>query len=219
MSAIPVRFHSEQMTYTTVRIECDLSDGDVSIGTAFFFQFPRGPDHNIAVLVTNRHVIEGSTHLRIRLLTKKPDGSPNHRDQVQFDLPIADAQWKRHPNSEIDLAILPAGPLLKEMKNRNKPPFVVALHPDDLPTPQQLADLGAVENVIMVGYPNGLWDERNNLPVARAGITATHPAIDYNGNPEFMFDAACFSGSSGSALPKDLKPPPPIAAHRRLIAR
>jgi hypothetical protein len=52
----------------------------------------------------------------------------------------------------------------------------------------------------MVGYPNGLWDETNNLPIARAGITATHPAIDYNGKPEFMIDAACFAGSSGSPV-------------------
>ena len=52
----------------------------------------------------------------------------------------------------------------------------------------------------MIGYPNGIWDEINNLPVFRKGITATHPAKNYNGRDEFMIDAACFPGSSGSPV-------------------
>jgi len=52
----------------------------------------------------------------------------------------------------------------------------------------------------MVGYPIGLWDEKNNYPIFRKGITATHPANDYNGKSEFMIDAACFPGSSGSPV-------------------
>lgn len=31
-------------------------------------------------------------------------------------------------------------------------------------------------------------------------MTATHPAIDYEGRKEFMIDAACFPGSSGSPV-------------------
>lgn len=52
----------------------------------------------------------------------------------------------------------------------------------------------------MVGYPNGLWDKTNNLPIFRKGITATHPKYDYNGREEFLIDAACFPGSSGSPV-------------------
>ncbi|HGH6417174.1 TPA: hypothetical protein ACJL3H_000522 [Neisseria meningitidis] len=52
----------------------------------------------------------------------------------------------------------------------------------------------------MIGYPNGLWDSKNNLPIFRTGITATHPAIDFEGKKEFMIDVACFPGSSGSPV-------------------
>lgn len=34
----------------------------------------------------------------------------------------------------------------------------------------------------------------------RRGSTATHPCLDYNGKKEFMIDAACFPGSSGSPI-------------------
>ena len=52
----------------------------------------------------------------------------------------------------------------------------------------------------MIGYPNGLWDQLHNLPIIRKGITATHPKLKLNGKPEFLIDAACFPGSSGSPV-------------------
>ena len=52
----------------------------------------------------------------------------------------------------------------------------------------------------MVGYPNGIWDSKNNLPILRRGITATAVYNDYNGKKEFMIDMACFPGSSGSPV-------------------
>ena len=52
----------------------------------------------------------------------------------------------------------------------------------------------------MIGYPNGIWDATNNMPILRKGITATHPNIDYEGRLEFLIDAACFPGSSGSPV-------------------
>ena len=50
----------------------------------------------------------------------------------------------------------------------------------------------------MIGYPDGIWDSVNNLPVIRKGITATHPHISWNGKTEFLTDIASFPGSSGS---------------------
>lgn len=52
----------------------------------------------------------------------------------------------------------------------------------------------------MIGYPNGIWDSVNNMPIIRKGITATHPRLNYNGRKKFMIDAACFHGSSGSPV-------------------
>jgi len=52
----------------------------------------------------------------------------------------------------------------------------------------------------MIGYPNGIWDEKNNMPIIRRGITATSPKYDYNNLPIFIIDCACFPGSSGSPV-------------------
>jgi hypothetical protein len=60
--------------------------------------------------------------------------------------------------------------------------------------------LKAFEEIYMIGYPRGLWDEINNMPIVRRGITATAPYLDYNGTKEFLIDIAAFGGSSGSPV-------------------
>ena len=53
-----------------------------------------------------------------------------------------------------------------------------------------MSELSAIEEIIMIGYPVGIWDSANNMPIVRKGITATRPDIDYEGRKEFMIDAA-----------------------------
>ena len=65
---------------------------------------------------------------------------------------------------------------------------------------EQLEGLNALEDIIMIGYPNGLWDAENNLPIIRKGITAVHPKFDYNGKTDIVMDIASFPGSSGSPV-------------------
>jgi len=95
---------------------------------------------------------------------------------------------------------MPIAPLLLEATAKGQSFFYVSLDPSLLPNEAELADLGTLEDVLMIGYPNGLWDSTNNMPIFRRGVTATHPNIDYEGRREFLIDAACFPGSSGSPV-------------------
>ena len=52
----------------------------------------------------------------------------------------------------------------------------------------------------MVGYPIGLWDDVNNFPVLRRGITASHPSVDFQGKSIGLAAIASFPGSSGSPI-------------------
>jgi len=45
-----------------------------------------------------------------------------------------------------------------------------------------------------------LWDAEHNQPVFRSGVLASHYKFDWNGRPEFVIDAACVPGSSGSPV-------------------
>ncbi len=79
-------------------------------------------------------------------------------------------------------------------------PFFKALSAALLPTPEQLEESDAVEEVVFIGYPNSIYDEVNLVPVVRRGITATPPQLDYGGKPRVLIDAAVFPGSSGSPV-------------------
>jgi len=63
-----------------------------------------------------------------------------------------------------------------------------------------MAEFDALDDVILIGYPIGIWDSINNMPLFRRGITSTRPALKYQGRREFVIDAACFPGSSGSPV-------------------
>ena len=72
--------------------------------------------------------------------------------------------------------------MIEQIKRKlGKDVFVIPLTEDLIWDNERLESLTAVENVLMYGYPIGLYDERNVLPLIRSGVTASHPAIDFNG--------------------------------------
>lgn len=69
-----------------------------------------------------------------------------------------------------------------------------------IPDDSQWNNFDAIEDVIMIGCPRGIFDEANNLPIVRKGTTASALSKRYNGRSKFMVDMACFPGSSGSPV-------------------
>jgi hypothetical protein len=103
-----------------------------------------------------------------------------------------------HPDERIDLCAIPLIPILNKISPKKA--YLIFLDHSIIPSDEVIKSLSAVEDILMVGYPANLCDEVNNLPIFRKGITSSHPAINLNGNPEFMIDASCFPGSSGSPV-------------------
>lgn len=191
---------SEQLAHSTARIECEMQDGTIGTGTGFFYAFAKAGDQHIPAIVTNKHVVVGSRVGRFSLTLRSADGSPVIGKHVTIQLDQFENRWVPHPNNDVDLCAMPIAPLLNEAARTGQPFFHVALDESLLPSQSELADLGTLEDVLMIGYPNGLWDSVNNMPILRRGVTATHPNIDYEGKREFLIDAACFPGSSGSPV-------------------
>lgn len=188
---------SEHLMYCTVRIVGVNANGsEIKTGTGFFYDVPfrPGDDRQVPILVTNKHVIANVQNIDFLIHTnssdaKKPDGNVRIRS--------AFTDWIHHPNPNVDLCALPIGGVMTQAKG-----FFRSLGPPIVPNDEQLEQLTAVEEVLMVGYPNGLWDAKNNYPLMRRGITSTHPAVDFDvaGVSTTVVDMACFPGSSGSPV-------------------
>jgi hypothetical protein len=191
---------SEQFAYCTARIECRLSDGRSSIGTGFFIGFDRTGERHIPAIVTNRHVVANAVEGRFQLHVADTAGKPVPSGRINVALENFENLWIGHPSEDVDLCVLPLAYLHREAERQGIRIFLVSLDTRMIPTAQELADLVAIEDVVMVGYPISLWDSVNNFPIFRQGVTATHPATDYEGKREFLVDIACFPGSSGSPV-------------------
>jgi Trypsin-like peptidase domain len=191
---------SEQLTHSTVRIECLLSDGTKSTGTGFFFRCLENGERHAPVLVTNKHVVAGAEIGRFNLTLMNRSEGPDIGKHFCIELNNFQHLWIPHPDPNVDLCVLPVAELLTKAATAGHRFFYVALDKTLLPSDEDLANFGALEDVIMIGYPNGIWDAANNLPILRRGITASHPNLSYEGRREFMIDAACFPGSSGSPI-------------------
>ncbi|MBK6688333.1 MAG: trypsin-like peptidase domain-containing protein [Deltaproteobacteria bacterium] len=188
------------MAYGTVRLECERADGTKSTGTGFFFHFARKGDGHVPTVITNKHVVEGAKRGKFLLTRLAAGGGPQRGSTLPVVVDDFEKQWIAHPDPAVDLCVMPIAPLVKQAEQQQQNFFTVPCGIDLIPSDSELQDLDQIENVTMVGYPNGLWDQTHNMPVFRRGITATHPALDWNGKPEFMIDAACFPGSSGSPV-------------------
>lgn len=191
---------TDQLVHNTVRVECRDETGSRSVGTAFFFGFLREEQRPVQALVTNKHVVEGTISGAFDLTLRRPDGSPDIGNHRRLQLSDFADQWIFHPDPEVDLCILPITPLFNAAREQGFDFAYSVFEKDLIPSAETLNALAAVEDVLMIGYPTGIWDSANNIPVVRKGITATPPRINYQGRREFMIDIACFPGSSGSPV-------------------
>lgn len=191
---------TEQLAYSTVKIDVLFSDGNMSSGSGFFFKFQDTNNQYIPLIITNKHLVKNSNKGTIYVTLADSYGNPQQQSFEEIVIDDFEKHWIFHPNKNIDLAVMPFGPIQHKLSEAGTHLFYIPIDKNLIPSENDLSELGAVENILMVGYPIGLWDEINNYPIFRQGITATHPAKDYNGKSEFLVDIACFPGSSGSPV-------------------
>ncbi len=204
-------FH-DQLFFVTIRIETKLKDG-IGVSTGFVVEYPVDKDKRLFFLVTNRHAVEQAETGKFFFM--RSDGAnPILGERYDININNFKASWFGHPDPGIDVAIMPLGPVLSEIDRKGWKIFFKSIPVDVFTSDREARELDAIEEIIFVGYPNGLFDVKNYLPVARKGTTATPLMVDYNGRPEFMIDASVFLGSSGSPVFLSRQPSGPGTSER-----
>jgi hypothetical protein len=196
---IQPRTVAEKLLYSTVRI-C----GDSVTGTGFFFHIQLENNKQIQLILTNKHVVNVSKKLSFYFHEAVNNNQKLEPTNQSFSITVEEYSnnWIPHPNEEIDLGALLFGPIRMYAKEQlKKEIFNISFDNSLIRNDDALAEESDVDNkVLMIGYPIGLWDEVNNFPIVRDGITASHPALDFNGKSVGVIDMACFPGSSGSPV-------------------
>jgi len=189
----------ENILFTTVRIKASFHNNSKSTGTGFIFSYVKDNKQYLFV-VTNKHVIKDA--VEGHLTFNQSDGEkPILGSMFTIDYSNFASQWIRHPQEDIDVAVMPFAPVLNELSKKGVQIFFRAITQDLIPSEKILKeDIDAIEDIIFIGYPSDIFDKKNLLPVVRKGITATPISVDFEGKPTFLIDASVFPGSSGSPV-------------------
>lgn len=200
---------AQAITLCTVRIVCTRGNA-VSFGTGFFYKIPisEAPEETGAffLVITNKHVIRGFDRAEFvvnvmpQTHTRDATGVVREREVQKCTLENLTLHVIDHPDPNIDLCAIPFAWVLERIAERQQMLDCLFLDATWMPSGKEEELLRPIEPIMMIGYPNGLWDEFHNRPVARRGTTATHPLLKWNNRADFMIDAACFPGSSGSPV-------------------
>lgn len=196
---------SNQLLFTTVKIQGKTEEGNTTSGTGFFYAFnSSGNGRSFNALITCRHLLEDmkEANLLLHLGTYKQDAK---------DIAVQSAYWRKvanlqqsviyHPDKDIDLCGVPIDLLRVETRHGEVISPIIITIPDNMVLPdEKLIELTPMEEVFIIGFPAGLTDGRTGLPVIRRGITAFHPGIDFNGKSLGLLDITSYPGSSGSPV-------------------
>jgi hypothetical protein len=187
---------SEKLLFTVVRLEGQTPVG-TSIGTGFLYKYK-----NRLFLVTNKHVINDVTH-GIYTITKLDTTSKTYDPLIGqgISFNFRNTDFIGHPDPNIDVTVSNISEKVNFTNDSGNPIFYFTIEDDIIPTDEQVEKfISPLEEIIFIGYPSGIWDSTNLLPIIRKGITATPYYYDFLGEKKFLIDASVFPGSSGSPV-------------------
>jgi hypothetical protein len=191
-----MQYLSEQLLFLTTRLECRLNNG-VSIGTGFFFHYKER-----IFLITNKHVIKDAISGKFSILRAKID---NGIEELilgdTMNILFVENNFIGHPDQNIDITAMNVSSILVDMDNSGNPAYKKAISENFIPKKSDYERfISPIEDIIFIGYPNGLYDSKNFLPIIRRGVTASPCYYDFDGTKTFLIDASVFPGSSGSPV-------------------
>ena len=180
------------LPFHTTYIKSLLPKKEVGNGTGFLVEFSSSPG---TYLITNRHVVEGALETTFTLPLQRPNPGVQNVPRHEYQLGSYSSEWTCHSDPKIDLCCCRVDHLFKQLR-----PYFVPVKTSKILASASLQSCPEVSEVLIIGYPIGLWDRQHVRPIIRRGTTATHPGIDFDYEREFIIDAACVPGSSGSPV-------------------
>lgn len=185
-----------QIMYSTLQIEATHHKQPSSFGTGFLFMF----DNNFPCLITNKHVVESFEKVYVRFTQADENQNPLLGQFIECDITNCLTYAIPHPDTEVDLVAIPLKPILCVVEETKQKAFMYFYSFDIIPSSDDWKWICPGKDVLMIGYPLGIIDKKNNLPIVRKGAIATIPTVDFDTDHGFLLDISCNKGSSGSPI-------------------
>jgi len=188
---------ADGLIYSTVRISVKTSNSE-KIGTGFIYKYEENGKFWHFV-ITNRHVVENAQSGEITFHKGKSiEGKNLLVDKEIFNLKFSSRSFYCSTDPSIDIAIWNISRIFDENSDKM---YMITVGNKIIPENEEInSKISKIDDIIFIGYPIGIWDTKNYIPIVRKGITSTPYHYDFEGKPIFLIDASVFPGSSGSPV-------------------
>jgi hypothetical protein len=155
---------AEALIASTVRIEGKQSNNKISVGTGFMYDFlfrkiAESRYWSITAIVTNKHVVKDTVSGNFFINQMNEQKNCMFGKKLEFNFQKYRDSWIEHPDNNVDLCILPIGSQIDKLNKNSTFPFIVHNTNEITPSEAEWNLLNPLEDIVMIGYPNGLWDE------------------------------------------------------------
>jgi S1-C subfamily serine protease len=185
-------FDKEIFAVSQVRFAKDGCTKENDSASGFFFT----KDGQL-YFITNRHVVidENDWFYPDELRLKLHTDAKNLTKHETFPIPLYEdnkPKWLEHPEmgKKIDVVALSV--------NVPAPYHVIPFSKEDLLPEMRYLPLG--EDLLVIGYPLGIFDSKHNTPIVRSASIASLYSLPYEEKPYFLIDSRLHAGTSGSPV-------------------
>lgn len=184
---------ASQLMAVTVEVEQPLADGRHMIGTGFLIDDPTPDGRPRTVLVTAAHVLnkmpDAEANIGYRIQGK--DGEWSYDPQPLAIRAGKTPLWARSPDHDVAAIEVKAPPAFA----RAAIPLAWLADRNAFARPA----IGLGDEMLVLGYPQGLSANSAGFPILRAGRIAS-PIDSAKVSPTFLLDFRVFPGNSGGPV-------------------
>jgi hypothetical protein len=183
-----------ELIAATVELEQPLAGGMRTVGTGFLISDPTPDGQPRVVLVTANHVFERmkGDEATIGYRVQQPDGSWSYAPQKITIRADGKELWVRHPARDVAAMSISAPPAFAQAAIP-----LSWLAGNDALAHEQLAP---GDEMMTLGFPQGLSANPAGFPILRAGRVASYPLGPSAAFPTFLLDFRVFPGNSGGPV-------------------
>lgn len=167
------RTNIEKLFFSTVKLNIKKENGKLKSATGCFISYEWKKNYQTLFLVTNKHVIQKAQNITLIFNKRTENNTVLLGDTIKFSLKNVKKAWYPHPNNKVDLTIFDFAETLnyfQETKGLKEIPFITPIYSNIIYTEEKQDLVNPIEEVIFIGYPRGLHDNKNNLPFLRKGL-------------------------------------------------
>src|SRR5665213_444761 len=185
---------SVDLISATVQLEQPIGDGLRTVGTGFLISDPAPDGAPRVVLVTANHVFERmpGDKATVGFRVEAPDGSWRYAPQKIAIRKGGHELWTHHASRDVACIAFQAPPAFA----RAAIPLNWLAGDDAFNTYQ----LGPGDEMMALGFPQGLSANSAGFPILRSGRVASYPLGPSSAFPTFLLDFRVFPGNSGGPV-------------------